>query len=349
MNDSTSAHFSVDTHLFRQLGELLVGRDATALVELIKNAYDADATEFVLFGEELASPSRAVFRLVDNGVGMTESQYRSGFLRIAARTKTEGERRSVVYHRRYTGEKGVGRLAAHKIAASVNITSVSLADIDGRPLIPLLVRERPNITMDALEGHQPTNRYVQVVAEMNWDVIESFETLDQITDGLSVQSRRLTTAAPLGTTIELRELRHPWTGLELGELLRQLSNFEPPALLTKRLPRNVVREPVLFDAPHVRDAARQDPGMKVKLAGDLARSDEYWGDISRSAEWVLEVNATAESTRYSLAPTEFGREENPFAQPFDAVAPHPAPGLRRVPDLPSFMQYAVVARYLRRL
>jgi hypothetical protein len=37
------AKFTVDTHLFRELGELLVGRDSTALVELIKNSYDADA------------------------------------------------------------------------------------------------------------------------------------------------------------------------------------------------------------------------------------------------------------------------------------------------------------------
>ncbi len=32
-----------DTDLFRELGELLVGRDSTALVELIRNPYDADA------------------------------------------------------------------------------------------------------------------------------------------------------------------------------------------------------------------------------------------------------------------------------------------------------------------
>ena len=36
--------FTVDTKFFRELGELLVGRDSTAWVELIKNAYDADAT-----------------------------------------------------------------------------------------------------------------------------------------------------------------------------------------------------------------------------------------------------------------------------------------------------------------
>ncbi len=38
---SQTITFSVDTHVFRELGELLVGRDSTALLELIKNAYDA--------------------------------------------------------------------------------------------------------------------------------------------------------------------------------------------------------------------------------------------------------------------------------------------------------------------
>ena len=49
-------NFTVDTHLFRELGELLVGRDSTALIELIKNAYDADATEIIVHGERLDSP-----------------------------------------------------------------------------------------------------------------------------------------------------------------------------------------------------------------------------------------------------------------------------------------------------
>ena len=44
--------FTVDTHVFRELGELLVGRDSTALIELIKNSYDADATEVVVYGED---------------------------------------------------------------------------------------------------------------------------------------------------------------------------------------------------------------------------------------------------------------------------------------------------------
>ena len=43
------AKFTVDTQLFRELGELLVGRESTALVELIKNSYDADSSAVAVY------------------------------------------------------------------------------------------------------------------------------------------------------------------------------------------------------------------------------------------------------------------------------------------------------------
>ena len=88
--------FTVDTHLFRELGELLVGRDSTALVELTKNSYDADATEVILYGEGLDHPSRGYITIQDNGIGMSKAEFQNGFLRIALRAKETSERRSPV-------------------------------------------------------------------------------------------------------------------------------------------------------------------------------------------------------------------------------------------------------------
>src|SRR5205085_10805680 len=119
------AKFTVDTHLFRELGELLVGRDSTALVELIKNAYDADAIEVTVYGEALNDHERGFIKIGDTGIGMTEKEFIDGFLRIASRFKEEGTRFSKIYNRRYTGAKGVGRLAAHKLASLLEIHSVS--------------------------------------------------------------------------------------------------------------------------------------------------------------------------------------------------------------------------------
>jgi|SRR5271157_3766874 len=125
------ARFTVDTHLFRELGELLVGRDSTALVELIKNSYDADATEVTVYGEGLNSPVTGRIVVTDNGIGMSRDQFVRGFLRIASRLREEGDRRSALFRRRYTGAKGVGRLAAQKLARYMRIESYPNPEVHG--------------------------------------------------------------------------------------------------------------------------------------------------------------------------------------------------------------------------
>jgi hypothetical protein len=57
--------FTVDTHVFRELGELLVARDSTALIELIKNSYDADATEVTVYGHSLSNKKVAYILISD--------------------------------------------------------------------------------------------------------------------------------------------------------------------------------------------------------------------------------------------------------------------------------------------
>jgi DNA mismatch repair ATPase MutL len=74
------AKFTVDTHLFRELGELLVGRDSTALVELIKNAYDADATRVVVVGDQISNSEKGSITILDNGIGMSRPDFERGFL-----------------------------------------------------------------------------------------------------------------------------------------------------------------------------------------------------------------------------------------------------------------------------
>ena len=160
------AKFTVDTHLFRELGELLVGRDSTALIELIKNAYDANATEVTVYGEQLDNPEEGHILVTDNGVGMNTEAFTKGFLRVASRLKELGERRSTLFQRRYTGAKGIGRLAAHKLAKKLEIDSVPrLSELDG-------TREALNAIID-------------------WDAIEQYETLDELdsTDAIRMETK----------------------------------------------------------------------------------------------------------------------------------------------------------------
>src|SRR5579864_1575243 len=152
-------HFSVDTKLFRELGELLVGRESIALAELIKNAYDADAMEVRLYGENLDDPDHGLIQISDDGIGMSDEEFRNGYLRIAGRTRTSGDPRSRRFKRRYTGAKGVGRLAAHKLATLLKIQSWKW---NGRILKSGLL---------SADEHG-------IAAAIDWKLVESFETLD---------------------------------------------------------------------------------------------------------------------------------------------------------------------------
>ena len=300
--------FTVDTHLFRELGELLVGRDSTALVELIKNAYDADATEVIVHGEHLEDARRGKIVVADDGIGMNEEQFREGFLRIASRLKEQRDRRSPIYKRRYTGAKGIGRLAAHKLARKLRIHSIVSPDTGGSDLGP-------------------------VDAQIDWRIIEKQNTLEEIrdTDAVIVRREKRAQRAQCGTQLELEVLRRKWTSAERARFFSEVQTFEPPAQLVKLNPKILgsgvsIQKTLLFDEPTVRDSASTDPGFKVKLSGDFEAGEEYWQALAESAQWILELDAQrGKRVKVNLVLTRSGKSEFPDAQRRQFTITHPTP------------------------
>ncbi len=99
-----TASFQTQGRLLQELGERLVARADVALMELIKNAYDADASQCAvrLSGESLL--------IIDDGHGMTETEFLTKWMEIATPDK-QRNRRSRIYKRSVTGSKGIGRFA----------------------------------------------------------------------------------------------------------------------------------------------------------------------------------------------------------------------------------------------
>ncbi len=280
----TAGRFTVDTHLFRELGQLLVGRDSTALIELVKNAYDADALDVTVFGQHLDDPQRGIIRIVDSGVGMTEEEFKRGFLRIASRMKEQGRRVSRKFERRYTGAKGIGRLAAHKLARHVEVESIPWAE------------------------HAGAGGVTGLVGRIDWDKVEASETLEEVSDdAVSVELRHLARATKPGTTIVLRRLRQRWTKAQLGAFLTEVDSFQAPRLLTDRFDQRIVGTETLFASPRTSDTGGTDPGFTVTLEGDFAGGDQYWPTVLDSCHWLLEIDASADGIRYGVYPT--GRKQ----------------------------------------
>ncbi|HOY17405.1 MAG TPA: sensor histidine kinase [Haliscomenobacter sp.] len=112
-------HFSVDSALLRELGEKLVETVHLALSELVKNAYDADATEVEVVFETSESGVERI-KIIDNGIGMNFDSVQNYWMRIAT-TNKEKQDVSPVYGRHLTGAKGIGRFSCRRLGSQLTL------------------------------------------------------------------------------------------------------------------------------------------------------------------------------------------------------------------------------------
>lgn len=144
--DKESASFRVHASLIYKLGESLIADEVTALSELIKNAYDADATICMLsidsnYTETIAETVfKGLIELSDNGCGMDLSTIINGWLTLSNSPKKKmkkEEKTTPKYHRYPLGDKGLGRLSVQKLGRYMQmITKSATSKIEYTVTIP---------------------------------------------------------------------------------------------------------------------------------------------------------------------------------------------------------------------
>jgi Histidine kinase-, DNA gyrase B-, and HSP90-like ATPase len=122
--DPHNVRFTTDAELVSRLGKELVARQETAVSELVKNAYDADATVVRVIFSRTEKAGGELF-VVDNGIGMSRKELIDGFMRLASGSKIE-EPVSTRYGRRRAGRKGIGRFAAQRLGSQLELTTQKL-------------------------------------------------------------------------------------------------------------------------------------------------------------------------------------------------------------------------------
>ncbi len=192
-------NFSVDARLLQELGEGLVGKPSTALAELIKNAYDADATLVeVLFEPEWGdSKGRIIVR--DNGHGMTFEDFQNFWMRIGTKHKTEsGKTYSKYFNRRMTGSKGIGRLSVQFLAHQLELITV------------------------------PKDIGKWILAKVDWD--QAIQAGDLTKASVEYEIREPPLPFPSGTELRLMLLKEKerWNSNELKNLAREIWWLQPP-------------------------------------------------------------------------------------------------------------------------
>src|ERR1700722_6196467 len=118
--------FRPRARLLLLLGDQLIRDAGLAVFELVKNAYDADATECVVSLRSIASPDSGSIVVQDAGSGMDLSTVTGVWLEPGTdfRTKQKDKlSRSRRFHRMPLGEKGLGRFAVHKLGRSIELVT----------------------------------------------------------------------------------------------------------------------------------------------------------------------------------------------------------------------------------
>lgn len=172
--------------ILRRLGEELVPHPDLGVVELVRNAYDADAQTCTV---ELYHINRVGGSIIvtDTGDGMSESDIVDGWLLLGKSSKTGSL--LTPNGRRKVGEKGLGRLAALRLGRLVELTT--------RP------RSEPG---------------VQYVLKIDWQSFDSVEAVEDVKLSITKSS---TTDQP-GTRIQISEITDAFTDKDVERLARAL-------------------------------------------------------------------------------------------------------------------------------
>ncbi|WP_253457237.1 sensor histidine kinase [Pseudoxanthomonas mexicana] len=196
--DEDAVRFSVDASHISRLGLELVSKQETAISELIKNAYDADAvTVDVIFKN--SSKKGGSLEVIDSGSGMTRDQLLDGFMRISTATKVS-EPRSQVYGRQRAGRKGIGRFAAQRLGSRLHVSTQR----EGDPF--------------SLE------------VNIDWDRFQSGVDLHQIANRIAVAEPKPSN----GTTLLIEDLRDAWTEAQIKRAYRYVSDLLQPFPLDRK-------------------------------------------------------------------------------------------------------------------
>ncbi len=244
--------FSVDSALLSELGEKLVESVHIALLELVKNAYDADATFAKV---KVLHHKNAQYKIIveDDGEGMTLNDVKRYWMRIATTNKALN-RTSEKYGRTKSGSKGIGRFSCRRLGKNLALMTTAL-----------------------LENGQ----YETTCFKVDWSIYRPGTDIAEITcDSVTTHSAKGTT----GTQIEIIGAQSGWGKIGWGVLKRRLMLLIINRGSRSKLP-NIEDDPgfsISLEAPDFEEEGITNPREQLMNSG--------WGRLTLTVNEAGQVH-----------------------------------------------------------
>lgn len=201
---SKSVAFKPRARLMSQLGDQLIKDENIAVLELIKNSYDADAKNVRISFENLDNQKSTIITIEDNGDGMSLDTVINYWMEPGTDNKEkklkqmiEKDQRSAL-NRLPMGEKGIGRFGVHKLGNKITIITHA-------------------------EGQK------EVFLEIDWTIFNSGRYLSDIPIRITDREPQHTYLGKTkGTKIIIEKLKTEWTRGKIRELYRSINSLNSP-------------------------------------------------------------------------------------------------------------------------
>lgn len=187
-------YFKASTNVKNLIGKDLVTDEITAVFELVKNSYDADATEVLVEFVGLDSNHPKLI-IKDNGHGMDLNDIENKWMVIGTSSK-QNKKESEKFKRPLNGDKGIGRFSADRLGQQLFLSSQKENS-----------SERINILFD-------------------WkDFEDNYNHLEEIKFPLETEQDN---KGNNGVTLEISHLRDEWNQKMIDKLEKSLKQLKSP-------------------------------------------------------------------------------------------------------------------------
>lgn len=196
-------NFKSRARLMPQIGDQLIKNESIALLELVKNAYDADAPDVWVEMWDIDKTDKGKIIVKDNGDGMDLSIVENSWMEIGTDNKKNllddyilNDKKSAL-GRLPMGEKGIGRFGVHKLGSKITLIT-------------------------RMQGRK------EVVVKIDWTSFEKFDYLEQVPITVIEREPEYFTGQQKGTYIEITELKNVWTRGKLRDVYRSIMSLQSP-------------------------------------------------------------------------------------------------------------------------
>lgn len=187
--------------LLLQLGDQLIRNESIALLELVKNAYDADATRVNIKMKKIDEPEKGLIIIEDNGTGMDVDIIKNVWMEPGSDYKDKLFREKSVkskFNRQPLGEKGIGRFSVHKLGNEIQ----------------LITRK---------------DKKQEVVINIDWNTFKKSRYLEEVPIEIILRDNpEVFTGSKTGTKIIIQQLKSLWTRGMVRDIYRSINSLCSP-------------------------------------------------------------------------------------------------------------------------